>query len=128
MLANRRVFIIVVALVAMMFGLPGSVVVQTAPPPPAISVTSAVPSTGEQGTLNLEVTIGGKNFKSGAKAQFFKTGTMDPAGVNVKATRYVTSTQLVATIDIADAAAIAGFDIQVRNADGRTGKGTELFS
>src|SRR5512146_1402176 len=113
MIANRNALIVIAAFLLAALGLPGSVVVQTAPPPPAISVTSAVPSTGEQGTLNLDVTIGGKNFKSGAKAQVFKTGTTDPAGVNVKATRYVTSPQLVATIDIADAAELSKFDIVV---------------
>jgi uncharacterized delta-60 repeat protein len=40
----------------------------------------------------------------------------------------VSSTQLIANIDIDDAAALARFDIQVANTDGRTGKGTELFS
>ena len=93
-----------------------------------VSVTSANPSSGEQGTLNLNVTITGKGFKYGAKANFYKTGTTDPAGLNVKSTQYVSATQLVANIDIADTAALTSFDIQVVNADGRTGKGTELFS
>ena len=93
-----------------------------------ISVTSANPPSGEQGTLNLNVLIKGKGFKNGAKAKFYKTGTTDPAGVNVKSTQFVSSTQLVASIDIADTATIDLFDIQVANTDGRTGKGTELFS
>ena len=127
MTAIRTALIGVVAFVVVALGLPGSVAVPSAATT-TITVTSAVPSTGEQGTLGLDVVVGGKGFKSGAKAQFFKTGTTDPAGVNVKATKYVSSTQLVATVDIADAAAIAQFDIQVQNTDGRTGKGTELFS
>ena len=54
--------------------------------------------------LNLNVIIKGKGFKNGAKAKFFKTGTTDPAGVNVKSTQFVSSTQLIALVDIADAA------------------------
>ena len=93
-----------------------------------ISVTAADPPAGEQGTLNLTVKITGKGFKNGAKAKFFKTSTTDPAGVDVKSTQFVSSTQLIALVDIADAAALSLFDIQVANTDGRTGKGTELFS
>ena len=48
--------------------------------------------------------------------------------MTVKFTRYVSATQLVANIEIADVAALARFNIRVRNTDGRTGKGTELFS
>jgi uncharacterized delta-60 repeat protein len=127
MIASRKALIVVVAFVLMAIGLPwgGNVPAAFAQ---TISVTAADPPTGEQGTLNLSVIIKGKGFKTGAKAKWFKTGTTDPAGVNVKSTQYVSSTQLIATIDIADAAALSKFDIQVANADGRTGKGTELFS
>jgi uncharacterized delta-60 repeat protein len=126
MIASRKALIIVAAFVLMAIGMPwgGNVPAAFA----QISVTAADPPTGEQGTLNLNVIIKGKGFKNGAKAKFYKTGTTDPAGVNVKSTQYVSSTQLVATIDIADTAALAAFDIQVMNTDGRTGKGTELFS
>jgi uncharacterized delta-60 repeat protein len=93
-----------------------------------IQVTSATPATGEQGTDNLTVTIKGKGFKSGATALFFKTTTTEPAGVTVKSTQLVSSTQLVAIVDIADNAAISKFDIQVANTDGRMGTGTGRFS
>jgi uncharacterized delta-60 repeat protein len=127
MIASRKALIVVAAFVLMAIGLPwgGNVPAAFAQ---TISVTAADPPTGEQGTLNLNVIIKGKGFKNGAKAKWFKTGTTDPAGVNVKSTQFVSSTQLIATIDIDDAAALAKFDIQVANADGRTGKGTELFS
>jgi uncharacterized delta-60 repeat protein len=126
MIASRKALIIVAAFVLMAIGMPwgGNVPAAFA----QISVTAADPPTGEQGTLNLSVIIKGKGFKNGAKANWYKTGTTDPSGVNVKSTQYVSSTQLVATIDIADTAALAAFDIQVANTDGRTGKGTELFS
>jgi uncharacterized delta-60 repeat protein len=127
MIASRKALIVVAAFVLMALGLPwgGSVPAAFAQ---AVSVTAADPPTGEQGTLNLSVLIKGKGFKNGAKAKWFKTGTTDPAGVNVKSTQFVSSTQLIATIDIADAAALSLFDIQVQNTDGRTGKGTGLFS
>ncbi len=127
MIANRRALIVVTAFVLMATGLPWGDNVPAAFAQ-TISVTEAVPPTGEQGALNLNVAIKGKGFKNGAKAKFYKTGATDPAGVNVKSTQFVSSTQLIANIDIADGAALSLFDIEVRNADGRTGKGTELFS
>jgi uncharacterized delta-60 repeat protein len=113
--------------IAVALGLPWGGVVPTAQAQ-TITVTSADPPAGEQGTINLNVLIKGKGFKNGAKAKFYRTGTGDPDGINVKSTRYVSSTQLQATIDIADWATLSLFDIEVQNADGRTGKGTELFS
>ena len=127
MIANHRVLIVFAALIAVMFGLPWGGAVPAASAQ-TISVTAADPPTGEQGTLSLSVTIKGKGFKTGAQSQFFKTGTTNPAGVTVRSTKYVSATQIVATVDIADTAALAQFDIQVQNTDGRTGKGTELFS
>jgi len=125
MTASRKA-LIVITFVAVILALPWVGGVGTASAQ-ALSVTSANPSSGEQGTLNLDVTITGKGFKNGANANFYKTRTTDPAGLTVKSTRYVSSTQLVANIEIADTAALDSFDIQVANADGRTGKGTELF-
>ena len=126
MTGSRRALIVVAVLLGVMFGLPGVGAVREAAA--QIAVTAADPPTGEQGALNLNVLIKGKGFKNGAKANFYKTGTGDPAGVNVKSTQFVSSTQLIVSIDIADAAALSLFDIQVQNTDGRTGKGTELFS
>jgi uncharacterized delta-60 repeat protein len=127
MTASRKALIVVGLLVGIALGLPWAGAVPTASAQ-SISVTAANPPSGEQGALNLPVIINGKGFKNGAKAKFLKTGTTDPAGVNVKSTQFVSSTQLIATIDITDTAALALFDIQVANTDGRTGKGTELFS
>jgi uncharacterized delta-60 repeat protein len=127
MIASRKALIVVAALIAVLLGLPWGGAVPAALAQ-TISVTSANPPSGDQGTMGLSVAIAGKGFKNGAKAQFFLTGTTNPAGVNVKSTKYVSATQIVATIDIADTAALAQLDIQVQNTDGRTGKGTELFS
>ncbi len=123
---HRTAPIIVAAFLLLALGLPVGGIVQ--PASAQISVTAADPPAGEQGTLNLSVVITGKGFKNGAKARFYKTGTTDHAGVNVKATQFASSTQLLAYIDIADAAALSAFDIVVENTDGRTGKGTGLFS
>lgn len=93
-----------------------------------ISVSSASPNSAAQGTVNLTVTVNGKGFKRGAQAQWFVSGTTNPGGVVVNSTAFVSSTQLSANITISDTAVIGGFDVQVMNADGRTGKGTELFA
>jgi hypothetical protein len=125
MIASRKALIVIAFFVGAVLTVSSSGGVASAQ---TISVTAANPSSGEQGTLSLDVTITGRGFKNDAKATFYKTRTTDPAGLTVKSTRYVSSTQLVANIEIADTAALSSFDIQVRNADGRTGKGTELFN
>ncbi|MEO7970288.1 MAG: hypothetical protein ABI698_03240, partial [bacterium] len=93
-----------------------------------IQVTAANPTSTAQGTINLNVKVTGKGFKNGANAKWFVTGTTDPGGVTVNSTTFVNSGELTANITVADTAVIANFDIQVLNADGRGGKGTELFA
>jgi uncharacterized delta-60 repeat protein len=93
-----------------------------------VQVTAADPSSTAQGTINLNVTVTGKGFKNGAKAKWFVTGTTDPGGVTVNSTTFVNSGELTANITVSDTAVIANFDIAVANADGRGGKGTELFA
>jgi len=93
-----------------------------------ISVTSALPNSATQGTINLNVTIGGKGFKTGAKAQWFISGTTNPGGVTVNSTAFVNSNTLTANITVSSTANVGGFDVVVNNTDGRTGKGTELFA
>lgn len=94
-----------------------------------IQVSSANPPAAEQGTVNLNVSIKGKGFKNGAVATFLVTGNeIDSGGVTVNTTTFVSPSQLVANIDVAEGATISKFDVKVRNSDGRTGKGTELFS
>ena len=127
MTGSRRALIVVAVLFAVLFGVPWSGAVPEASAQ-TIQVESAYPGTAEQGTLSLPVTIKGNGFKKGAKAKFYLPDTSDPGGITVSSTRVVDSTQLIATIDVASTAAISGFDIIVENTDGRTGKGTELFS
>ena len=92
-----------------------------------IKVTSADPPSAPQGTVNLNVTIRGSGFKNGAQANFFVTGTQNPGGIVVNQTTFLSSSKLVANIDIAEAAVISKFDIEVLS-NGRRGKGTELFA
>jgi hypothetical protein len=94
----------------------------------SVQVTAADPASTVQGTINLNVTVNGKGFKNGAKAQWFVTGTTDTGGVTVNSTTFVSSTQLTANITVSDTATVANFDIAVVNGDGRGGKGTELFA
>lgn len=94
---------------------------------PPVKVTSAVPDTGEQGTLSLVVRVAGDNFGTDSQVAFYVTGTTNPGGITVRNVHWVNAKALDATLDI-DAAAQTElkFDIQVRTG-GRTGKGTELF-
>jgi hypothetical protein len=93
-----------------------------------VSVTAANPNTGAQGTTALLVKINGKNFAPGAKTDFFLSGTTNPDGIVVHGTQWVSATEVDATIDIADTASIAQFDIKVTNTTGRSGKGSDIFS
>lgn len=93
-----------------------------------IQVTAADPTMGEQGAVSLNVRVKGKGFKNGMQAIWFVTGTTNPGGVTVNSTTFVSSNELLANITIDETAVIANFDIQVLAADGRGGKGTELFS
>jgi hypothetical protein len=94
----------------------------------SLQVNSASPNAAAQGTINLDVAIGGSGFKHGAKSQWFVSGTTNPGGVTVNSTTFVNSNQLTANITVADTATITSFDVLVQNTDGRTGKGTGLFS
>src|SRR5215467_3880433 len=80
-----------------------------------VQVNSADPNVAAQGTVNIDVAVGGSGFKQGANAQWFVTGTTNPGGVTVNSTRFVSSTQLAANITVSDNAAIASFDIMVAN-------------
>ena len=93
-----------------------------------IQVDSASPSAAPQGTVNLDVVITGNGFKRGAVAQWFVTGTTNPGGITVNSTTVKGASQITANITVAPDAVVSGFDIVVRNTDGRTGKGTDKFA
>ena len=126
MTAGRRALLVVGVFVFVALGCLWGGAVPTASAQ-NIQVLSVVPDSAEQGTFSLSITIKGNGFKKGAKAKFYLPNSSDPGGITVSSTRFIDSTQLVATIDVAGTATVAKFDVLVVNTDGRTGKGTELF-
>jgi hypothetical protein len=93
-----------------------------------IQVASANPNSAAEGTINLNIIVGGSGFKKGAKAKWFQSGTTNPGDVTVNSTAFNSSSQLTANITVSTAGYTGSYDIVVTNADGRTGKGTGLFS
>ena len=93
-----------------------------------IKVTAAMPASAVQGTISLDVVVSGSGFNSSAKVQYFVSGTTNPGGITVWSVRVNSSNELVTTIDVADTADLASFDIIVTLDSGRKGKGTTLFS
>jgi len=93
-----------------------------------IKVTAATPSSAYQGTVSLDVVVSGSGFDRTAKVQYFVSGTTNPGGITVRNVLFNSSNELVTTIEVADTADLASFDIQVTLSSGRKGKGTTLFS
>jgi len=96
-----------------------------AKPASAPVVTSADPPYGHQGDVALVVGVYGSGFGSDAVASWERNGAPDPK-VTVRSTRYISSTQLEATIDIAVDATISLYDVAVTT-NGKKGIGTERF-
>jgi len=93
-----------------------------------VKVTAATPASAYQGTIALDVVVSGSGFNKSAKVQYFVSGTTNPGGITVRNVRFNSSSELVTTIDVADTADLASFDIVVTLDSGRKGKGTTLFS
>jgi len=93
-----------------------------------VRVTAATPASAYQGTIALDVVVSGSGFNNSAKVQYFVSGTTNPGGITVRNVRFSSSSELVTTIDVADTADLASFDIVVTLDSGRKGKGTTLFS
>ena len=91
----------------------GAVVVQTVNPPSAVRDTT------------INVTITGSGFASGARAVWSVGG--DTSQVHVKSTKFVSSTQLVAQVEVPATATVASYDVEVMLRDGKKGVGAELF-
>ena len=97
-----------------------------------IIVKSADPPDGEQGAVGLQIRVLGSGFEKGAKVAFhlkLENGETDPdpdPGMTVQSTRFVSSTEVVATTDIALDAELSSRDISV-SFRGRRGIGTEKF-
>ena len=92
-----------------------------------VKVTAATPASAYQDT-SLDVVVSGSGFDKTAKAQYFVTGTTNPGGITVTQVVFRKSTEIVTTINVADGAVLANFDIEVTLSSGRKGKGTTLFS
>ena len=88
--------------------------------------TAADPSSAEQETLDLEVTVTGDNFGKDSVVEFLVTGTENPGGIKVKKVKSLGPQKLKVTVDVEADAVVDDFDIRVMSR-GRTGKGTELF-
>jgi len=93
-----------------------------------VKVTAATPASAYQDTVALDVAVSGSGFNPSAKVQYFVSGTTNPGGITVRSVRFNSSNELVTTIDVADTADLASFDIVVTLDSGRKGKGTTLFS
>ena len=93
-----------------------------------VKVSAATPSSAYQGTIALDVVVSGSGFNNSAKVQYFVSGTTNPGGITVRKVTFRSSTELVTTIDVAETADLASFDIVVTLDSGRKGKGTTLFS
>lgn len=78
-----------------------------------VKVMAATPPSAVQGTLSLDVVVSGAGFDNTAMVQYFVTGTTNSGGITVKKVVLRNSKELVTTIDVADGADLASFDIQV---------------
>jgi hypothetical protein len=90
------------------------------------SVTASNPSYGKEGDVSKQVTITGSGFAPDAQAAWERNGVGAPK--IAVSTKYVSSTQLVATITIAGDADLGLYDISVTNqSDRKKGIGYSLF-
>ena len=89
-------------------------------------VDSADPPYGKRGEVGKSVAILGSGFQPGDQASWQLDGVPDPR-INVVGTQYVSSTQLIATIDIALDAELRYYDIAVSGPGRKGGIGTERF-
>jgi alpha-tubulin suppressor-like RCC1 family protein len=88
----------------------------------APTVTSTSPSSAAQGTGNLNVTINGSGFDSGATTSFSGTG------ITVNSTTFVSSTQLTANIKITVGASATARNVTVTNPDNSSATGSNVFT
>ncbi|HYL28899.1 MAG TPA: hypothetical protein VEU27_03145, partial [Gemmatimonadales bacterium] len=95
----------------------------------SVTVSAANPSYGDQGAVALNVQITGSGFDPSAKAQWILSGDTTPSPkIKVNKTTFVSSTQVVANIDIAQDAQIDLYDIAVLLSTGKKGIRNELFT
>jgi hypothetical protein len=91
------------------------------------TVTAVLPSYAHQGDAGVDVRILGTGFDQGSAASWERGGLADPK-VSVRSTRFVSSTELVATIDVAPDATITLYDVAVTTSSRKKGIGMERFT
>jgi hypothetical protein len=91
-----------------------------------VTVSLAEPDSGAQGAVNLVVKIHGSGFSRDAVADWERNGAPD-AKITVSSTRFVSASEVDATISIAADAELATYDVAVTSG-GKKGIGTELFA
>ncbi len=123
----------VLAAIVVLTGCGGETGIPTESGPPSLgkagggpTVTAADPAYGKQGETNKNVSILGTGFQPGDQASWQRNGAADPK-IQVLSTQYVTSTQLIATINIASDAELALYDVAVAGLGRKGGIGTEMF-
>jgi hypothetical protein len=89
-----------------------------------VTVTSTSPTSAPQDTT-IAVVVTGSGFERGAKAAWSLDG--DTTKVHVVSTKYVSASELVATILVPAAAPVATYDVEVTLSNGKKGVGAELF-
>jgi hypothetical protein len=115
-----RSLVLVIVGMALTFSCPA----QAAAP---VKVDAATPSSGEQGTIDLDVVITGSGFEPDAAVDFLVTGSdTDTGNIVVNQVIFNDSRKLTAKVSLTNAK-IADFDIKVRLMSGRNGKGISLF-
>jgi hypothetical protein len=121
---NKFKFLNTVKILLPMFGL----AIYQAAVAQEVQVLAADPSTAEQGTVSLDITIAGAGFDNSAKVFFLVTRTENPGGITVNNTKVRGPKKIIANIDVSETAVVDDFDIVVQMSRGRGGKGTTLFS
>ena len=91
-----------------------------------ITVSSANPSYGHQGDQQKQVRILGSGFLPGDQASWQRNGVADPK-VQVISTVFVSTTELIATVNISSDATLAFYDIAILSSGRKGGIGTMLF-
>jgi hypothetical protein len=91
------------------------------------SVAAAVPASGHQGDVTLDVTITGSGFDNGSRVSWQLNG-VPYEKISVNSTRFNSASSLTANITISADAAATTYDIAVVTTTGKKGIGAELFT
>jgi hypothetical protein len=91
-----------------------------------VAVTMIAPSEVAR-NVTVDITVNGTGFDRGSRVGIELGGVVD-ARVRVNGTRYVKSTQLVASVTVAPDAVLALYDVAVVTSTGKKGIGTEMLA